>query len=359
MTAGHRVLLAVADEPASAGPAATALASLRTHGDWLNEMGWHLTVRSYAEVLAGLPSAPAGALCLLHFPYTYWDGWIEGHIPDVYGTGRYGTLLRDYLLTAGSALRRAIPDGLRYVNTPEAIAITRDKIELKKRLAAAGVPTPRAFPVRSPADLTLLLAAGYHLYVKAAHASVSKGIAVLSAERWQTNYSFDGQRLGPGQAGTGEGWRFHDIRTGHQAFLAALCGCPGFLVEEAAAWHGLRTELRVTVVRGRILAAEVWSAPAAAATTGPAEGGQRVSYLTGDELRDLPQGAASVARSAMTALGLGYAVHDIVVDRARGPLVIDVQGFPALGTSPGLFGELLALLIAGEKTVKPGPPADP
>lgn len=350
MTAGGRVLLAVADEPAGGGAAAIALASLRVHQDWLHEMGWQLRVHSYAEILAGIRAANAGALCLLHFPYRYWDAEIEGKLPDTYGTGRYGSLLREHLFVVRSALRRAVPHGLRYVNAPAAIALSRDKIALKKRLAAAGVPTPAAFAAPSPADVTRLLVAGRRLYVKAAHASLNKGIAVLTAERWRTNYSFDGERLGPGLPAAGGGWQFRDVDGDRAAFLSALCGCPGFLVEEAAdaatSRDGERTELRVTVAGRQVLAAEVWSAPAAAVTTAEAEGGRRVAQLTGGDLCALPRAAADAALRATAAAGLEYAVHDIVLDGEQRPFVVDVQAFPALGISPALFGEMLGVLIA-------------
>lgn len=349
MSVPSRILLSIADPPAGAVAAGSSLASLRASEGLLREAGWRLRVHSYAEALAGIPDPPDEAVCLLHFPYRYWDEEVEGKIPDTYGTGQYGAILREHLLATGLAIRGSVPHGLAYINDPSAVALTRDKIALKQRLTAAGVPTPKAFAVSSAEDIRHLLADGRRLYVKAAHASMNKGIAVLSARHWRTNYGFDGRRLGPGTP-EGNGWRFHDVPTGNPDFLSALCGTQGFLYEEAAdgteVSQGERRELRVTVAGGRVLAAEMWRAPGTAVTVSPAEGGQRLSPASDFDPETLPPGTAAAALSATEAAGLQYAVHDIVLDHAWQPFVVDVQAFPALGTPPWMFGELLAICAA-------------
>jgi hypothetical protein len=351
-----QVLLAVADEPAGSGGA--VLAALRAKSGWLREIGWQLAVYSYAEVLSGIPAVRAGALCLLHFPYRYWDTHIEGKLPESYGTGRYGSLMTDHLLAAGAALRRAVPDGLRYVNPPCRVALTRDKIELKARLAGAGIPVPRSFEASTPDQIMRLLAGGTRLYIKAAYGSMGKGIIVASGTRWQTNYCFDGHRLLSGASDGRGGWLFHDVISGRGAFLAALCDTPGFLVEEAVATGceagGRRTEARVTITKGQVIAAEIWTAPAFAATVGKAEGGRRVAVLCGPGLAELPAGAAAAATGAAASLGLDYAVIDIVLDASMSPFVVDVQAFPALGTDASQFRRILAGLL-GVRT--PAPPS--
>ena len=50
--------------------------------------------------------------------------------------------------------------------------------------------------------------------------------------------------------------------------------------------------------------------------------------------------------AATQAAGLEYAVHDVVLDHASRPFVVDVQAFPALGTSPSLLRDLLAIVTS-------------
>lgn len=325
-------LVAIADPPGRGGTAAV-LGSLRSQRSWLSARGWELGIVRYGDLERDLEPSLDEAVCLLYFPYTFWDRRVEGVLPDLYGTGAYGTLLRDHLLAAGELVRTVMPNA-RFVNTPRSVAVSRDKRLVKRRLLEAGVPTPASHPAVSLPDL---VAEGHRLYVKAPHASMGKGITVLSPGSWRTNYLFDGVRLRRQQ---GESWPFHEIRVGTVAFLDALRSQGDFLIEEAVSVPGSgdRCELRVTAAAGQVLRVDrclLAAGDATAAETGRWE----------RDVRVWDTAVAGTAHAACAALDLDYAVFDMVLDRAGTPFVVDVQAFPALDTGPGLHRDLLALLL--------------
>ncbi|MEW9528656.1 RimK family alpha-L-glutamate ligase [Microbispora sp. NPDC049125] len=262
-------------------------------------------VVSYGGALRRPPGP--GALVFLGFPHEHWDAAIEGRLPAVYGTRAYATALAAYLAKVAEAL-----DGLAFVNSPAAVAVTRDKLAVKRTLLAAGVPTPRAHFPRTGAELLELAAGG--VYVKAICGSMGKGITHLRQDRWRTGYLFDGRAL---RSPAGEHWPPREVPVGTEALLDLLCSTDGFLFEEEIRGE----ELRVTVVDGDVLRID--------SRTAPASGG------------DLPPELWQAAAAGARALSLRYAVFDVLLDAHRRPYLIDVQAFPALETPPVLWRSIV------------------
>ncbi|WP_328964422.1 hypothetical protein [Streptomyces virginiae] len=344
-----RTLLLVAD-----GSASDAIAPLLAQRAWLAANDVRLLVHAYAEVTGGgLPALPPDTAVVLGFPHAFWDSRVEGILSGPYGTADYAQALRTHLLDAEAALDEAVAGQPRYLNSPRAIARTRDKAEAQRTLRRAGVPVPSLLDDPRPDDVLRELASGTTLYVKAVCGSMGKGMAHLAPGRWQTNYHYDGYRLlaPPPPAGAEgdwerrEQWLFQDVPVGDHRFLERLCLTPGFLFERGIGGPGdgsERTEFRITVAGGTVAAADERRAPAQALTTRRAEGG---ASRPSDPHHPAAGAAAEAALAAAEALHLGYAVFDVVTDADGAPYVVDTTAFPATGSAARLWRRLLDLLV--------------
>jgi hypothetical protein len=327
-------LLAVAD----AWPR-SQLDPFLAHEGWLAERGVTLRLHTYAEVRKGVQGVTGPVTVVLFFPHQFWDTRIEEKLPGAYGTRAYTEALTAYLLSTGRRLQRITRDAPGYLNSPAAVARTRDKELVRRVLAEAGVPVPPAVPEPTPGRLLEELAAGRAVYVKAVCGSMGKGITHLAPGRWRTNYRWADGRLGsPGNA-AGEQWVFSDIAVGDEDFLAALCATPGFVFERevGAADRDVKAELRVTVANGRVVDVEERHAPAGSVTTRSVEHGHRFDAPPGS-------GSATAGRTALRAaraLQLRYAVFDMVTDEYDCAYVLDAQAFPATGTSEDFWRRIL------------------
>lgn len=344
----YDTLLLVADDSLS-----DALTPLLAQRDRLAARGTRLRVHDYAEVLAGVPALSDGTLAILGFPHAFWNGRIEGVLPGPYGTAGYARALQDHLLRAGAALDAAGRGTVRYLNRPEAIALTREKEAAQRHLARHGVPVPDLLTAPTPDDVLAELARGGSLYVKAVCGSMGKGMTHLAPGRWQTNYHYDGRTLAAPVPPAGdadwerrEQWLFRDVEVGDRVFLDVLCGTPGFLFERRigsphGGEHAGRTEFRVTVAGAEVAAVEERSAPGHALTTRRADGGRPRAAEPTDPRT---QAACQAALAAARAFDLGYAVFDVVADATGAPYVVDTTAFPATSTPVELWTDLLDLL---------------
>jgi hypothetical protein len=334
--------LAVADRgravmPADFEPSSLPEQLLEKYQQLLQERGWKLQILSYEEALERCAVNPADICAVLFFPFRFWDERIEGRLPGPYGSTLYGRRLGTYLSEVGERLRGGLP-GVRFLNEPEAIALTRDKFAVKQRLLSHGVPTPAEVTANTPAELGTALEKTGVIYVKAPSASMGKGIAVLSPRIWATNYVLDAGRLrspvpGDPQFAGPDKWLMTCVEDRKEELLTALFQAPPLLLEEGIAVplvDGSAVEIRVTVLDGQVLdlRARRRTVLAPAPTPeAPAEEADRAQRLTLSE----PVGArvGQVAASALVALGLRYAVLDIVLGADWQPYVVDVQAFPA------------------------------
>ncbi|WP_406095244.1 hypothetical protein [Streptomyces sp. NBC_01013] len=340
-------LLLVADSSAS-----DALRPLTALRGWLAEHEVDLQVRSYGQVSGGLPPMTGDTVVILGFPHTFWDTEVEGRLAGPYGTRAYAQALHAYLLRTGQKLADTAGASLRYLNTPGAVALTRDKAAAQARLKRCGVPVPEVLDRPRPGDVLAELGRGRSLYVKAVCGSMGKGMAHLAPDRWRTNYHYEGRDLlAPGEpAGRAtwesrEQWLFHEVPAGDRRFLELLCDTRGFLFErqiEARGHGALRAEFRITVAGGTVVAADERTAPRDALTTRRAEGG---AGRTADPADPCVRAASQAAVRAAAALGLNYAVFDVVSGADGEPYVVDTTAFPATGTPAGLWQDLLDLLV--------------
>ncbi|NED91183.1 hypothetical protein G3I76_65280 [Streptomyces sp. SID11233] len=340
-------LLLVADSSAS-----DALRPLTALRGWLAERDVDLQVRSYGQVSGGLPPAAGSTVVILCFPHTFWDSGVEGRLPGPYGTQAYAQALHTYLLRIGQKLADTAGGSLRYLNAPGAVALTRDKAAAQARLKQCGVPVPEVLQSPRPRDVLAELDRGSSLYVKAVCGSMGKGMAHLAPGRWRTNYRYGGRDLlAPGEpAGRSdwesrEQWLFREVPEGDRGFLELLCDTRGFLFEREIEPRGdgaLRTEFRITVAGGTVAAADERTAPRDALTTRRAEGG---TGRTADPADPGVHAASRAAVRAAGALGLSYAVFDVVSGADGEPYVVDTTAFPATGTPAELWQDLLDLLV--------------
>ncbi|MFJ9772631.1 hypothetical protein ACIRVF_15530 [Kitasatospora sp. NPDC101157] len=340
----QRTLLAVAD----AWPR-SQLDPFLAHENWLAARGTALRVHTYAQVRKGVHDLAGPVTAILFFPHQFWDARIEDKAPGAYGTQAYAESLTAYLLSTGRRLQRTAPTGLGYLNSPAAVARTRDKALARQVLAEAGIPVPPGVEDPTPHKLLSLLDAGRAVYVKAVCGSMGKGITHLSPTRWRTNYRYaDGHLGSPGNA-AGEQWLFEDVEVGDERFLAALCGTAGFVFEHevGASVSGHKAELRVTVANDRVVDVEERHAPAGSVTTRSVEQGRRV------EDGPVSGSSATAGRTALhaaRALGLRYAVFDMVTDEFDRAYVLDAQAFPATGTGEDFWRRILHGLVPAADT---------
>jgi len=303
-------------------------------GARLAHRGWRLRTVPYSRI-RDVPTNGVRVV-ILFFPHL---GWVESVPGQLYGSVAHGAALRELLLGAGVVLRNRIP-GVTFLNTPEAIALTRDKGAVKSRWTAAGVPTPCPVQASTPAELADAVTEHGCVYVKAPCGSMNKGITVLTPSRRRTNFVFadgrlhaprpgDPQHIGPDR------WEFADVDPDDERFLAALCAEPGLVMERGLSdgvVGGRRVEARVTVLGRRVVDVAVGTAAAGEPTTEPQLGSAR-PRLPADVSRRIER----VALRAAAALDLTYAVLDIVLDRDLTPMAIDAQAFPATRTPMSIF----------------------
>ena len=338
------LLLVVDDSPSD------AVAPLLARLDRTSGHGTGLRVHTYAEVARGIPPLSEDTLVILCFPHAFWDTGIEGRLPGPYGTARYAKALREHLLRTGEMLAAVSPGPVHYLNPPRSVALTRDKAAAQHLLDRCGVPVPERLTAPAPDDVLAELRRGGSLYVKAVCGSMGKGMTHLAPDRWQTNYHYDGKDLlrpvrpaGEADWERSEQWLFQDVAVGDRAFLDLLCRTPGFLFERRIGRPGdgpNRTEFRITVAGASVAAVEERRAPPQALTTRRAEGGHRHGD---DPEHPRARAACDAALDAARALGLGYAVFDVVTDTDAAPYVVDTTACPATGTSPELWRRLLDL----------------
>ena len=344
-----RTILAIAEMVSGDTHATRLRHALSSQQQWLAERGCRIVHLSYRDVHQGVlvPRDAAGAL--LFFPHHFWQLEVEGQLPGLYGMPRYGQALQRYIADTTRALAKQVPD-IRYVNDPAAVALTRDKGAVKQQWLRAGVPTPPPVSATSPAGLRRAIDTVGCVFAKAPCASMGKGIAMLSRERWTTNFAYSAGTLSapvpghPQYHGTDQ-WAFADVEVGDERFLAALLAARGFLFEVGFARPLLgqaRVELRVTVIAGRVVQHALYLGGAGAATTSAADTTDAPAPPE-EALRS----ACAAAAEAAAALHLSYAVLDVVFHEDWSPYVIDAQAFPALGTSPDIFRQILTT-VTGE-----------
>jgi hypothetical protein len=315
-------------------------------GAKLARRGWRLRTVPYSRIR----DVPADGVrsAVLFFPHLGWDSEVELLPAQLYGSVAHGAALRELVVGAGEILRNRMP-GITFLNTPEAIALTRDKGAVKSRWTAAGVPTPRQVQASTPAELTAAVAELGRVYVKAPCGSMNKGITVLTPQQWRTNFVFDdgvlrAPRPGDPQYEGSDRWSFADVDPTDERFLAALCAEPGLVMERGLAdgvVAGRRVEARVTVLGGRVIDVAVAASPVGEPTTEPQVGSAqpRLPSEVGRRVR-------RVALRAAAALDLTYAVLDIVLDTDLSPMAIDAQAFPATRTPLSIFEAMLERLIS-------------
>ncbi|WP_255949506.1 hypothetical protein [Streptomyces odontomachi] len=360
----YDTLLLVVDDTMS-----SSLPPLLAQRDRMAARGIRLRVHDYAEVLAGIPALSDQTLAILGFPHAFWDGHIDGVLPGPYGTTAYVQAIQGYLRQAGAALHTASRGTVRYLNRPEALALTREKGAAQRRLAAQGVPVPEQLTDPTPDGILAELGRGESLYVKAVCGSMGKGLTHLAPDRWQTNYHYDGENLltpappgGDADWERREQWLFRDVEVGDKVFLDVLCDTRGFLFERGignrheAPGHpegSERTEFRVTVAAAEVFAVEERNAPGNALTTRRADGGH--SHAA-DRTDPRARAAGQAGLAAARALGLGYAMFDVVTDPAGAPYVVDTTAFPATSTPTDRWTDILDLLAT---RTPPDLPAEP
>ena len=203
---------------------------------------------------------------------------------------RLGSMLPGLAVATGRALEQ---DGVKLIDSIDALLVARDKMESLQRLAHAGVPVPETELVR---DLDQLGAAvdrlgGAPLVLKPLHGSQGRG-AVLAESR-------------AGAVSMMESVLFQS----REFVLQRYIECGG-------------QDIRVMVIDGEVVAAMQRTAPPGDFRSNLHRGGVASAVEPGADVEQLACRAAQV-------LGLRCCGVDILLG-ADGPLVLEVNGSPGL-----------------------------
>ena len=238
------------------------------------------------------------------------------HIGDGQGRGCDAFLLARGVSPRGDAdaqltiYRSLEAAGALVLNRVEALLDARDKFRTSLLLTAAGVATPRAALVQSPAQAVAFLRRSPRAVVKPLAGSLGVGVEKLEA--------------GEGEAAI------------LQRVASRLAGEGALYLQDFVPNAG--RDLRVFVVGGRVAGSVERVARPGDFRTNMARG------ASAHPVRLNRQTEALASRAAL-ALGLDYTGIDIV-EGPRGPLVIEVNGNPAFDMIFHATGDDMALAIA-------------
>lgn len=169
------------------------------------------------------------------------------------------------------------------------------------------------------------------LFLKPRYGSMGKGITFLSRAKWETNFTFDKNKIISQRSD--HGWIFNDI-TGNDKFLKKLLK-EDILVQEAIAppvLNGNIVDLRIYTFFNKVIYVYPRKNARNKITTNISQGGQGDPKLLKLLPKDFIKKAKREAVRVSSALNIGLAGIDIIPDRNyKNVHVIDVNvfsGFP-------------------------------
>ncbi|MBU4140568.1 MAG: hypothetical protein KKA80_01590 [Candidatus Omnitrophica bacterium] len=312
---------------------------------------FELKVINYAQLLSG--SAPAieaaEILVVFFFPYKYWNSNIEIY-PDarIYGDKKFGREFKIFFRKVQRTIDRYYgPSRIKYLNSPKAICLDRDKRASKDLLQRRKIPAPRLLKVCSFDDIQKLINKGLSLYIKPGFGALGKGITYVDRQGVISNFLFRKSKV-VSRIHKSK-WKFARIKE-KERFLSKLLK-KGFICEEAiesAVFRGRRFDFRIYVIFGNVVYLYAKSSPAEFYVTNWSQGG-RIDKKK-KILNALPEGKIDflkkLAKRAARALGLNFTGIDIIFSKdLKSAYVLEGNAFPGYEKGFDLMKCLLDFLL--------------
>jgi len=293
---------------------------------------------TYQDVLSGeLPAIEKRKIiAVFFFPFKYWNEQIEVYDKDnrIYGDIYFG---RDFkkLFTAVERIlmNKYGRRHLKFVNSPSSCSSDRDKKYTQRILSSKGVPTPRAFNIKTIAQINKLLSNGVEFYIKPRFGAMGKGITFLSKDRCFSNYIFRKGKII--SRPYDYNWNFKPIGK-RDEFLKALIK-KDMLWEESVNSplinRGRRFDMRIYVAYDKVPYLYAKTALKKKIVTNWSQGGKihkdkrfLKKWIGQRKLNH----AKTVAKQAAKVLNLNFCGIDIIFSEDfKTPYVLDAQSFPS------------------------------
>lgn len=301
---------------------------------------------SYDDILDNeLPEIPHQISIFPFFPMRYWNEHIEGrYYYGVYGNYSFYTKFRSFWERINNLLsERYFWQDITYVNHPLNIPICRDKELMKSFLKRQNIRIPRSYYTRNYHQIISLLEKGRKLFVKARCGSMGKGITYLEKGMWQSNLKFHENSIISRKSD--KGWEFNEV-TDNMDFLKDLLRTD-VVIEDAIDTYSMDGEIfdiRVIILKNEFLYMYPRINRAEKIITNISQGAKRgtmsmIPTMNESTINDIKR----IAVKSVSALGLGFAGVDILLDKDFGIYVLEVNAFP------GLTEEMLKIVLDKEK----------
>ncbi len=347
-----KVLLVIGDEKINRIKTNPSLIKFVQYAKKLESKGRiELKVINYAQLLSGkVPQIEApGILVVPFFPYKYWNRNIEVYPDDrIYGDEKFGREFKIFF----KKVERAIAEyykgkRIKYLNSPQACFLDRDKKASKALLRKGDIPAPRTFSASSFADIQKLLKKGVNLYIKPRFGALGKGITYVDREGVVSNFLL---RKGKVISRAYEyNWPFARVK--EKEILLNILLKRGFICEEAIApaiFKKRRFDFRVYVIFGKVVYLYGKSSPAEFCVTNWSQGGRidrRNKILKALPKQKITQ-LKSLAKKAAALLGLNFAGIDIIFSQdLKNAYVLEGNAFPGYEKGFDLMKCLLNVTI--------------
>jgi len=312
---------------------------------------FELEVINYAQLLSGRPPAIEAAeiSVVFFFPYKYWNDNIEIY-PDtrIYGDKKFGREFKIFFRRVEKAINRYYGAGrIKYLNSPKAIYLDRDKKASKDLLRRRRIPTPRLLKACSFDDIQKLINKGVSLYIKPGFGALGKGITYIDGQGVTSNFLFHKSKI-VNRIHKSK-WKFAGIKE-KETFLNKLLK-KGFICEEAiesAVFKGRRFDFRIYVIFGNVVYLYAKSSRADFYVTNWSQGG-RIDKKK-KILNVLPEGKVDflkkLAKRAARVLGLNFTGIDIIFSKdLKSAYVLEGNAFPGYEKGFDLMKCLLNSLV--------------
>ncbi len=275
-------------------------------------------------------------IVFLFFPFDYWDSHIEKKTDKaVYGNKSYYDKFKKFWKMFEGIIRSYYADkDIYYINSPNRLAVDRDKKLTKKILSRAGIRVPFSYASGDYKKIISLLNKGKELFIKVRFGSMGKGITYLEKNRWMTNFGFRNQKIISRKSDYG--WKFHNI-TGRSSFLKKILK-EDVIIEQAIDPLLLKRrkfDLRLYVCFHRVIYIYPRSTHYSEITTNISQGakGEPQRYLKTIPVKVL-RAAGKAAVNSAKAMHLNFCGVDIMPDAdGKNVTVIEVNAFPGLPRS--------------------------
>ncbi|MBT5021806.1 hypothetical protein HOK51_09425 [Candidatus Woesearchaeota archaeon] len=312
----------------------------------LEDRGIELKYTTYNEILAGDMPDIQNEYLMAHFffPYSPWDEKIETYTNGrFYGDNKFGKLFYDLMKSVEQKINiRYHNKELSYINSPDLIIGDRDKEITRQRLIDNGIPVAKGYHPETARQLIDIVnnSSNGGLYVKARNGSLSKGITLLTREKWLSNFRYDNSIDKIISKKADCGWTFDEIDQ-NPAFLDKLIK-GGVVIENeihTPVVDDKKFDLRFTFVLGELVCYYPRTAPAGCAITNATPDNTPESL---DFLEHIPSKAIEDAKDAATKavhrLGYGFGGVDIIFNKDYSQFyVLELNAFPATRT-PKIHG---------------------